>query len=513
MYQNGDSRVNSGRRWWRFLYSSGAWATGMGLVLFSVLVVAYENRYRTAVRQEIETSLIAEQEVAASVAAQRLGSYIIDVTGKLRLMAGQAAAMGSCQGADSALERMARHDLARNWVAAIYVVEGDFAETRRPRCTYRFDDDVPDPAKADAAVGGRDADQWNEMASHLAAYRADAALPCCISRTLILSNRRLGHVLSAPIVGPDGRPAGLVAALLPVTFETDQLSVSSADSGKGLWIFTADSELLGDRYGATPEIAPVATLASSDHRETLRTDKWILTVTPVSHGAGRPWSIVAAVPTHDFDRQVAARLGGPWTRQLLVTLACGNFIGLCVLLTLRHWREQVAVFRVQAERDALTDVYTRRFLDREAEMLCRRYRQMGVLMVDLNDFKRHNDTLGHPTGDHMLREAAELLAESLRGEDLVIRYGGDEFVCLLPMADDQTLRTIELRIRGALQDFNAVHAQSGITLSLAIGRAAGASSRLDALIHEADQQMYADKARCKLNARLAVAVGQDTSNG
>ncbi len=505
--------MSSGRRWWRFLYSSGGWATGVGLVLFSVVVVAYENRYRTAVKQEIETSLIAEQEVAASVAAQRLGSYIIDVTGKLRLMAGQAAAMGSSQGADSALARIARHDLSRNWVAAIYVVGSDFAETRRPVCAYRFDDDVPDPAASGAAADGCSEDQWDEVASHVAAYRGDAGLPCRISRTLVLSNRRLGHVLTVSIVGCDGRAAGLVAALLPVTFETDLLRGSSSDSDKGLWIFTAESELLGDRYGATPEIAPVVTLASSDRRETLRTDKWVLTVTPVSHGAGHPWSIVAAVPTRDFDRQVAARLGGPWTRQLLVTLACGNFIGLCVLLTLRHWREQVAVFRVQAERDALTDVYTRRFLDREAEMLCRRYRRMGVLMVDLNDFKRQNDTLGHPTGDQMLREAAELLSQSLRSEDLVIRYGGDEFVCLLPMADDQTLRTIEHRIRGALQDFNAIHAQSGMTLSLAIGCAAGASSRLDALIHEADQQMYADKARCKTHTRPAVAAAQETSNG
>jgi diguanylate cyclase (GGDEF)-like protein len=483
----------------------------MALVLFSVIVVAYENRYRTAVRQEIQTSLIAEQEVAASVAAQKLGNYIVDVAGKLRLMAGQASALGA-GGSDAhdSLERIARHDLDRNWVSAIYLVGADFSDTGRPRRAFRFDDDLRDTvAEADHGQAARPcAEQWREISEHLAAYRDDRDLTCRISQTLVLANRRLGQVLSAPLRAPDGRVDGLVAALLPVTFETDHLNVSSAETGKGLWIFTADSELLGDRFGRTPDLAAVSALTASDQRETLRTDHWVLTVAPVAHGAGRPWAVVAAMPTHEFDQLVAARLGGPWTRQLLVTLACGNFIGLCVLLTLRHWREQVAVFRIQAERDALTNVYTRRFLDREAEMLCRRYRQMGVMMVDLNDFKQHNDTLGHPTGDHMLREAAELLTHSLRGEDLVIRLGGDEFVCLLPMADDQTLRAIERRIRASLQDWNAAAGRSGITLSLAIGLAAGPSSRLDHLIHEADQQMYADKARFKRRTRPDGAAAQ-----
>ncbi|MBN2583633.1 MAG: GGDEF domain-containing protein [Planctomycetes bacterium] len=492
-----DPKTGRSKRWWRFVYSSGAWATGIGLVLFSVLVVAYENRYRTAVRHEIQTSLIAEQEVIASVAAQRLGSYIIDVTAKLRLMAGQASALGADQDAHQALERMARHDLDRNWAAAIYLVDLRFPETRRPARAFRFDDDVVDPATISDSTAQQTAQEYAEILSHLTEYGSDPQVSCRISRTVTLSNRRLGQVLTVPIRSEKGRLEGLVAALLPVTFETDQLQVSSAESGKALWIFTADSQLLGDRFGRTPDIAHVSRLAAFDRRETLRNDKWVITVSPVSHGAGHPWSMVAATPTLEFDNLVRARLGGPWTHELLVTLACGNFIGLCLLLTLRHWREQVAVFRIQAERDTLTDVYTRRFLDREAAMLCRRYRQMGVLMVDLNDFKQHNDTLGHPTGDHMLKEAAELLKHSLRGEDLVIRFGGDEFVCLLPLADEETIQAIKMRIRGALQDWNAANAQPGVMLSFAIGHAAGSSSDLDELIHEADKQMYADKAHFK----------------
>ncbi len=496
-------------RWWRLVYSSGSWATGIGLILGSILVVAYENRYRGAVRHEILTSMLSEQEVMASLAAQRLGSYITSVTAKPRLISQQAAASGSESTSRETLARIARYDTGRNWVAGIYIVGRGFADTRTPREVFRFDDDMV-VGEDSAATPAEDplAQEYREIVAHLEHYGQHPDETCRLSRTLKLSNGREGQVLTVPTRDTAGNLVGLAAAILPVTFEVDQLKASAAESGKNLWIHTSDRELLGDHFGPVPPVAEVARLASSGLRDTVRTDKWVLTVSPVSHGANRPWSLVAATQKDGFDRAVMARLGGPWTPNLLVTLACGNFVGLCLLLSLRHWREQTAVFRVQAERDTLTKVYSRRFLDGEANVLCQRFQQMAVLMIDLNDFKRHNDTLGHPTGDFMLQETAKLLLASLRRGDMVVRIGGDEFLVLLPMANERTVAAVASRIREAMEQWNINNTVPGIELSFAIGQAVGASSDLQRLIEQADHHMYDDKARFK-KAHDASAVAQD----
>jgi len=494
-------------RWWRLVYSSGSWATGIGLILGSILIVAYENRYRDAVRDEIQTSMLWEQEVMASLAAQRLGSYVTDVTAKLRLISQQASSSDSDSTSRETLARIARYDIDRNWVAGIYVVGPNFADTRTPRQMFRFDDDLV-VGQDNGATPAEDprAQEYREIVAHLEHYGQHPGETCRLSRTLKLSNGREGQVLTVSTRDTAGNLAGLAAALLPVAFEVDQLKASAGESGKNLWIHTSDRQLLGDHFGPVPPVAEVARLASSGLRDTVRTDKWVLTVSPVSHGANQPWTLVAATQKDGFDRAVMARLGGPWSSSLLVTLACGNFVGLCLLLSLRHWREQTAVFRIQAERDTLTGAYSRRFLDGEANMLGRRFEKMGVLMVDLNDFKRHNDTLGHPTGDYMLKETARLLSASLRQEDLVIRLGGDEFLLLLPAADEQMVSAVTSRIREAIQQWNFNNTKPGVELSFAIGQAAGKSSALQQLIEQADQRMYDDKARFKKAHHASAAV-------
>lgn len=493
-------------RWWRLLYASGSWATGVALILGSVLIVAYENRYRHAIRHEIQTKMVTDQEVTAAEAAQRLGSYITDVTAKLQLISQQAAASGSDSSSHQTLARIARYDIDRNWVAGIYIVGRDFDKVRKPRQMFRFDEDVLAGRDGAGPADGRERQEYDEIVAHLKNYEEQPEATCYISRTLKLSNGREGQVLTVPTRDAAGNLAGLAAALLPVSFEVDQLKISAADSDKSLWIYTSNQELLGDHFGATPPLEEVARLVVSGRRDTIRTDKWVLTVSPISHGVSQPWALVAATRKDTFDRNVKARLGGPWTRSLLITLACGNFVGLCLLLTLRHWREQVTVFRIQAERDTLTDVYSRRFLDREAGMLCQRLEKLGVLMVDLNDFKHYNDTLGHPTGDYMLVETAKLLSERLRQEDLVIRIGGDEFLLLLPMADEHMVAAVASRISEAVEQWNLNNTRPGVEISLAIGQAAGDSSDLSRLIELADQHMYDDKASFKKEKRTSVTV-------
>ena len=396
------------RNWRHILYSFGPWATGVALILFSVLVVAYENRYRGAVRHEIKTRLKGRQEAVALVAAQRLQGYLGDVASKLRLISQLAVDNGRRDTPGVPLDQIAHHDVQRNYVVGIYVVRREFTGRSPPGRIFPVDDGVLTTPVGDESFAEKTREEYGEIVRQLRYYADNIGATWCISNTLRLNVGGTGQVLSVPTRDADGRMIGLVAALLPTSFEVSQLEQSSAETDHDAWLLTSDGQMLGDWFGPPDEIEEVIRVATADCLKTVESHRRIVTVAPVAFLGRRPWTLVAAQPKHEFHRKVVASVGGPWTRGLLVTVACGNFLGLCVLLTLRHWREQITVLRAQAEHDPLTNVYSRRFLDREATMLCRRVSRIGVLMIDLNDFKRHNDTLGHYVGDQMLKAAADL---------------------------------------------------------------------------------------------------------
>lgn len=107
-------------------------------------------------------------------------------------------------------------------------------------------------------------------------------------------------------------------------------------------------------------------------------------------------------------------------------------------------------------RDPMTGLYNRRFLEDYMETLNasiqRRKTSMGILMVDVDFFKQVNDTHGHDAGDNILKELARILKKAARTSDLVIRYGGEEFMLLLPDADQEGSLIIAERIRKNMED-------------------------------------------------------------
>ena len=117
--------------------------------------------------------------------------------------------------------------------------------------------------------------------------------------------------------------------------------------------------------------------------------------------------------------------------------------------------------RTQSVRDALTGLYNRRYLEevleREVRRAARGTQSLGILMIDLDHFKSFNDTYGHDAGDAVLRETGQFLAKGIRAEDFVCRFGGEEFVVLLPTADIEASRARAERLRSKMRELTVMY--------------------------------------------------------
>ncbi|HEV3511944.1 MAG TPA: diguanylate cyclase [Candidatus Sulfotelmatobacter sp.] len=167
--------------------------------------------------------------------------------------------------------------------------------------------------------------------------------------------------------------------------------------------------------------------------------------------------------------------------------------------------------RAQSIKDPLTALYNRRYLtemlEREIRRAVRAEQSLGILMLDLDHFKKFNDTYGHDAGDTVLRETALFLSNSIRMEDFVCRYGGEEFVVILPTADLNASHARAERMRSKLRELVVLHqGQSLGMITVSIGVAAlpqhGTSSK--ALLEAADAALY----RAKREGRDRVAVAE-----
>lgn len=152
-----------------------------------------------------------------------------------------------------------------------------------------------------------------------------------------------------------------------------------------------------------------------------------------------------------------------------------------------------------AYHDPLTGLPNRRLLldrlDRALAQAGRRHGQVALLMIDVDDFKRVNDGFGHEAGDRLLQSLAERLQGATRDADTVSRYGGDEFVILIPEADGREgAATVARKIRSAFAAPFVVHGRA-IMASASIGVAVYPEDGVapSHLLQCADAAMYADK--------------------
>ncbi|MBC5806586.1 MAG: hypothetical protein DLM53_04515 [Candidatus Eremiobacter antarcticus] len=154
--------------------------------------------------------------------------------------------------------------------------------------------------------------------------------------------------------------------------------------------------------------------------------------------------------------------------------------------------------RERANEDSLTGLFNHRYLhgrlEQEIVRAARSGEQMAVVMFDLNDFKGFNDTRGHQAGDDMLRLTAEILRQSVRASDLPGRYGGDEFMVILPASDLHGARLLLERVRRKIAErVQKSSAAAAIELSAGIAVYPFDGDNKRDLIAFADAAMYAEK--------------------
>jgi diguanylate cyclase (GGDEF)-like protein len=159
-----------------------------------------------------------------------------------------------------------------------------------------------------------------------------------------------------------------------------------------------------------------------------------------------------------------------------------------VLLSSKQDKEQFAEMSVM---DSLTGVYNRRFLktyiNNKIFLMNLIADKFSVLMIDIDHFKKYNDTFGHPAGDEVLRKACKTFVESLRKGDMVFRYGGEEFLLFLDNTDKKGALLVAERIRKAISLYLPT------TVSLGISSFPEDGTELEELISSADKALYKAK--------------------
>jgi diguanylate cyclase (GGDEF)-like protein len=249
---------------------------------------------------------------------------------------------------------------------------------------------------------------------------------------------------------------------------------------------------------ADPRLAAVDRRAPNGSYDSPKGKQYYVTA-PV---AGTPWRIVLRDP----EAQLFTFLNGAgrWLAWLAIAgLAVAGLAIIFLIARLHGRREQLVRLNTELARlaavDPLTGLRNRRAIGEylhNALSAARRHDQsLSVLVVDIDHFKAINDTLGHRIGDAVLEHTARVLDGALRAEDAIGRWGGEEFLLVLPSTDEEgALRATE-RLRDALAGDQPEDARSHqLPVTITIGVAEWRHEEMDELISRADSALYLGKA-------------------
>ncbi|HEV3048255.1 MAG TPA: diguanylate cyclase [Solirubrobacteraceae bacterium] len=220
---------------------------------------------------------------------------------------------------------------------------------------------------------------------------------------------------------------------------------------------------------------------------------------------GTSWRLVVAVP----DSRLFASIDG-WTAVIpWLVLGLVSVLGLGVVALFARVTALSRRMGETARTDELTGLSNRRAvseqLARAAAHARRRGEPLSVLMIDLDRFKETNDRYGHAAGDRVLRAVAECMRGALRAEDLCGRWGGDEFVVLMPCADEQDAQVVAERLAQVARevDLSDIGLEQGVPMS--IGLASASLTSAEEIVQAADLALYEAKASRRAERALGAA--------
>jgi diguanylate cyclase (GGDEF)-like protein len=166
--------------------------------------------------------------------------------------------------------------------------------------------------------------------------------------------------------------------------------------------------------------------------------------------------------------------------------------------------------RTQAVRDGLTGLYNRRYFeeaaDRELARAKRHQRELSMMVLDVDHFKRFNDSHGHDAGDFLLREVGQLLRSSVRQSDTACRHGGEEFVLILPESSPAEALRRANQIRESFHRLGLSHMGNSlgpVTVSIGIAAYPDHGDQRDAILRSADAALYTAKREGRDRALIA----------
>ncbi len=189
-----------------------------------------------------------------------------------------------------------------------------------------------------------------------------------------------------------------------------------------------------------------------------------------------------------------------------VGISLASLLGALILIWSRN--ERMQELQRQAGQDSLTGLKNRRRFEEDLRTELARSRRMGrtgaLLMLDLDNFKRVNDSLGHPAGDRLIKEIAAVLRWRARETDVLARLGGDEFAIVLPQCDSEEARVVAEAIATAIREHApAQEDEPPVTASIGIAMfGADPRTSFESVIAEADTAMYAAKDAGRDGVRL-----------
>ncbi|GGC92359.1 GGDEF domain-containing protein [Halopseudomonas salina] len=283
-----------------------------------------------------------------------------------------------------------------------------------------------------------------------------------------------------------------------------------------LWVFRFEIDSFTARLGISSMILASMSLLCARElfvtaEQPLRTAFWLTGSIALLCGSGL--IIRALLSLTEFAPTTAIADNALQSATLLGAMVAQIWLASGFIL-MTHYRTTMALHRL-SERDSLTDTLNRRSLHaRASEVLVKAQELQApvtLIMMDADHFKRINDEFGHQTGDAVLCHMVSRIRQHLRTDDLLGRFGGEEFVLILPGLDTDSASQVAERIRVGLcnQPWHCESTPVNLSLSLGVACSVQQGYNFDALLGAADGALYQAKALGRNRVELAAEQGAD----